>query len=517
MLRITTICLLLLSLALPGRASEKMFREFTLPYAGELLAVQAVDVNADGRRDLVLLTRDKDAATGRARRLAVFVQRPGGFAETPDQTLPVPAAMLLADFGDVAPAPGRELLFYSRDGVYFYARSDTGFVLQPQRLFEAPSMFLLPDHTTLRFWDFARDVNGDGRDEVLVPQFDRLLLFRHKAGGWQRTELPIWPETRTFGYFSQRFSVGHKADVLYSTPYLLFEDASRDGRRDLLAVYRDSLLVIPQTPDGDFAAPALQRIALNFGDIWRGGKIMRTHLDDKSERQFLMRLTDVNGDSVIDVVDVKTSTKQSLLNPHGEIHVHFGRRLRNGNGAGLYFKKMPDVVLQPSGTPMVLDVLDLNHDRKLDMVIPAVKINLKSLVQMLFTKSVTFEAQVYLLDAAERYPKKPNLGRKMTIRFSFRGGAASPVYEIADFTGDGLADIMSSVEERQLLLFRGDGKKVFEAAPGRKYTVPLPQDGDRVHAADLNGDSKSDLIIRYADDDLEHKRLPRAVRILLSR
>lgn len=154
---------------------------------------------------------------------------------------------------------------------------------------------------------------------------------------------------------------------------------------------------------------------------------------------------------------------------------------------------------------MVLDIIDLNSDQRDDLVIPSIKIGVAQIIKMLVTRSVSIEASYYLMREDGRYPEKPDGSNTLTVKFAFKGGAASPVYEIDDFNNDGLFDVLSSSDEERLLIYWGEQGKFIQAGAGEKFSVQLPQDGTLVRAADLNGDHRADVIIGYDDDDRERK------------
>ena len=164
----------------------------------------------------------------------------------------------------------------------------------------------------------------------------------------------------------------------------------------------------------------------------------------------------------------------------------------------------------------MLDIVDLNHDQKLDLVIPVVKVSLMNIINMLLTRRVEIHAETYLMNSAGFYEEKPDIKTKLVVKFSYRGGATAPVYEVADFNGDGHLDILSSLEEKKLVFFWGNEKNVLDKTIGSKFNIFLPQNGDLVKAIELNGDNKSDVIINYGEDNAVHSNLRKTLRILLA-
>ncbi len=140
-----------------------------------------------------------------------------------------------------------------------------------------------------------------------------------------------------------------------------------------------------------------------------------------------------------------------------------------------------------------------------------------NIINMLLTKTVDIHAEIYLMNSTGFYNAEPDIRTKLVVKFTYRGGATAPVYEVADFNGDGYLDVMSSLEEKKLVFFWGNEKDVFNKTIGSKFNVFLPQNGELVKAIELNGDNKSDVIINYGEENAAHANLKKTLRILLGK
>ncbi|MCG8604233.1 FG-GAP-like repeat-containing protein [bacterium] len=507
------------ALLLQRAHAKDLFEINDLTFVGNLTSYHAEDINKDGLTDLLLsLTRSSSWGV-KQRWLSLYLQEPEGFSRTPTQSFKVSSQVILFDIGDVAGNTTNELVYFGGRGLYYYTFGENGFNLEPKELFEAESLFMLADTRSITHWNFVADLNGDDMEEILIPNIHQTEVhYRNKSNGhWLKTEIGLGAESLVSGAYHKRYSVGKQAESRYTTPYIAMEDFDADSRKDLIGVYRDSIVVLTQNDRGLFSDELRQKIPSRFGEIWRGQKIHRTRIGDKSERTFLKRVKDLNDDGLLDVLSIRVSTKESIMSPKHEIRVHFGTRDTVNSQTRFVLSPEPDQIIKPGGVQLIFDILDLNGDGRSDLVAPIVKVGLRNIVRMLLTRSVQIEGEVYLMGESGRYPEKPSRSVKMVVNFSFRGGTTSPVYELADFNGDGLIDVMTSIEEKRLVIFWGDRSHTFESHVGAKFPVLLPQNGELIQAVDLNSDTKSDLIVTYNEDNSKHPGLLNTLRVLMAR
>jgi hypothetical protein len=224
-----------------------------------------------------------------------------------------------------------------------------------------------------------------------------------------------------------------------------------------------------------------------------------------------MKINDLNGDSLLDVINIKVSTEKSFVNPSNRLCIYYGKKDRDGE---YFLPEVPDQIIEPEGTQLVLDIVDLNLDDRPDLIVPIVKVGLRNIISMMLRKQVEIEAETYLMQDGA-YEEKPDFIIRMVMKFSYRGGPASPVYEVDDFNGDGYPDILSSLDQNKLILFSGNEREVIESDPAWRYHVPLPQNGELVSSIHLDNDSKCDVVIIY-EEDIPAEDLKQTVKILMT-
>jgi hypothetical protein len=135
--------LLLLVLALNVRGAGPVVlspRLITLPASAGL--PRFADVDGDGRADLLVIDLGEKT-------LLNYHQQPGGFANAPDQVVPLPPQTVWVAPCDVDAHPGLELLMCTAAGLV-YSRQDAGqFESERRPLIQGSQVFTNFDHPVL--------------------------------------------------------------------------------------------------------------------------------------------------------------------------------------------------------------------------------------------------------------------------------------------------------------------------------------------------------------------------------
>lgn len=331
-------------------------------------------------------------------------------------------------------------------------------------------------------FDFARDLNGDGLDDIALPGFDSYTVWTQRPDGTLTDPVELAaPATARTGFRSATY----RAREIYRF------DHDGDGHSDLAFWNQGGLVVYPGTADGSFAADAVELrtpLELSTDDVTVtfgfGGEI-----DDT--RSLLYRVDDFNGDGI---GDIATSTIEvgGLFDQSTRYDFHFGRR----DGDATVFREAPDTFISSEGVQGPLERTDLDGDGRQDFVMLSFKLGIGKIISMLLTGSVGFDVNFYLMGEGG-YAQEPTVQRRVKLRLDLGSGrVAGNWVSMGDLTGDGVEDLVVQVDATQLDVYPGTGDAGVFAKRPIEVDVKL-SDRDSVRLADLNHDGKDDMFMAY--------------------
>jgi len=372
------------AMALHAQASPEVVA-LQLPKTVRLKGLLDVDVDSDGRLDLVLACFDEQTKK-RELRTHFRSARAPQFAGEPSLTpYALERDVIAFTFADVDARPGRELVLFTAEravAVLPAASPAEGPRYEP--LFAHRLLWAVPDATeALALDDVVHDVDGDGHDDFLLPELDgaRLVLQRRKDGvasfappvQWQ---VPAWRSPLEAGTAGGpvrarggelRFSLSDDANedadgqplvqLRARAPRFLLLDLAGDGVRDGIALRNDSVWCWPIGPDAGIAA-APTSMALPLPED-------RLALFDPA---FDVQLADVNRDGLPDLL-LTTSARR---NEEVEVRIDLFVQRR---GASTWATK-PDGRLRMQTLATSPQLVDADGDGQLDLVAITVRTDL---------------------------------------------------------------------------------------------------------------------------------------------
>jgi hypothetical protein len=338
---------------------------------------------------------------------------------------------------------------------------------------------------------FVHDLDGDGADELVLPEPGGYrILARDSGGAWRGARLSLGeeatsrvalerPEVRNRGGAAglrsrASNSLGLAVEALRepwlelydSVPAPVVADIDGDGRIDIGALTRTTFQWWRQTGARQYAATA----ALESNPVERDrGRSL--------DLSYSARIGDHDGDGRADAVVFAANRRSEKAQTQV-----LGWRGAKRDGLDALFPKggAPSQVLVLDGIARAIALEDVDGDRLPDLVAGAVKPDLIDALRA--ATSERLEAQIYVfLGKRGGWSRRPDLSWTISIKAA-RFDAQVEV--LGDVTGDGLAEILVRSEPesaRVLMLKKGrDGsltlveKPVWQAAvdPDARLLAP---------------------------------------------
>ncbi|MDG2303340.1 MAG: VCBS repeat-containing protein [Candidatus Binatia bacterium] len=454
-------------------------------------AVFAVKTPGGGGRSLVVagVGADKSAS------FSVFpVGEDGRLSAKPARTVQLA--------GDVLALDGDEEALYALtpSGVQRWNPADDSF----SSVAEATSIFQLRPLAQLIPISFLDDADGDGRSDIVLPDFNGYrVFFQEDTGGFRSGPVLQVPAISHHQEYNRR--------ITYRPVRLYFLDGDGDGTRDAVAVRGGSMIFFAGEGPGRFAAGRVVPLGLGITERFLGddvGGVDVDHTDQTWKR--VVRVGDFDGNGKADLF-THTVESEGLFDKTHVLQLHSAKK-----GVGFDYESSEDGRID---TNVVIDTpsfADVNGDGRTDFGTWSVDFGIGTIFGWLVSGTVDLEVSYYALGENGRYPSEPDRREEVEVAFDLASGKPTvPPWFLSDINGDSRLDLILGEGDDKIRVFLGDGSEALFAADPVVTEVRLPGNGrDLVSPADVNGDGKADIVLRYGRVDGDG--LDRTLQVLIA-
>ena len=369
--------------------------------------------------------------------------------------------------------------------------------------------------------DVTRDLNGDGRDDLVLPDANGFWIATQSADGGFAAAVRLGPPEPYLhaALYDESRTYGEQGITAENLPWYLGRvhrlDHDRDGRMDLAFWNGAGFDLHRQTAAGGFAATP-ETFFVDLPIDFDGAYALSFQFDDAGVPSLLLGLggrfeytalhgfRDLNGDGVPDVVTFSLAGRR-LFSARGRFDIHFGRPTADGT----IYACRPDATLATPGPAAGMAAgyasqryLDMDGDGATDIGLASVDTGLGGMARALAGKSITIDLVLHRQhDGA--YGRRPDVERRVRTRFApfDDRGVHFPAVLIGDVTGDGRVDLLTGERWDRLSVFLGVPTPDLLAADPIQVVVEVPADERRAMLADLGRDGRQDVVIHHPSEE----------------
>ena len=353
------------------------------------------------------------------------------------------------------------------------------------------SIYLRPEAQFLVRKKFVQDLNGDERDDLVIPDFRGVHLFlQTDKGDFETQTLPVAPKIQM-----------NKDSATYNETRFFIADMNLDNKTDFVLAKDKSLLIYPQLEKGKFDNNSqLIKLPIDTSELfwWELRESDGQQVDQNNlAHRIVDKIDDVNNDGLVDLL-VRFSQSEGVLDRTNDYEIYLG----NNQDGKLTFQEKPQSMITADGTIGTLEIVDIDGDKRSEVLVSSFDIGVSQIIGALLSGSIDQDIYIFQLNEEGLYPEDPIVDKEVEMTFSLSSGkSGEPVVKLADLNGDGLKDLVVSSGESRLKIYPGTRKKRIFEKRSQRIKVDVPKQGSYVAVADINTDGKEDLIVRYGRQD----------------
>ena len=351
------------------------------------------------------------------------------------------------------------------------------------------SIFLLNQSSFITKKDFIQDINNDGKDDIVLPDFEQtnvwLSLIAEQTLFYQ--SLPIDTQVELDG-----------KGVVFKPQKLFFADFNLDKRQDIAWVSKGNINYFSQDNEGKFA---LIPKHINLADTvygfnwWEVRESDGESLDQSNlTHRVVEEIKDINGDGLDDVI-VRFTQSSGVLDRTNDYEFYLGFLDQHKQ---LAFSTAPSTVIKAEGTLTGLKIIDVNEDNKFEVLLSSFELSVSNIIGVLLSGGIDQNVLLFGLNDNNSYAADALITKEVELSFSLSSGqSGQPIVLLSDVNGDKLQDLILSSGEEKLAIFLGNNSTALFNRKASKYEMLLPKNGELFEHQDINHDGKADFIMRY--------------------
>lgn len=425
-------------------------------------------------------------------------------------------------FVDMAAIDGRDHLISHEAGRLNWFDPDTQ---AERRLVKVDMDYQAGKGDPIPHIDITRDLNHDGRDDLIVPDVNGIWISTQLGNGRFSDFAKLGPPEplRNEKALGDSRSYGEVGVTAMTIPWYLSRvremDYNLDGRTDLVFWNEDHFDAHLQDEQGGFAPQAESftvdvpfdsdgDYSLAFGFSGESTFALISGFRKNSKRTVLHAIRDMNSDKVADLVTL-TLSGRSLAKQRSVYQIYFGMATPDG----ISFAKDAGATLRPGGKAGGMQpwgyanqaFQDIDGDGQDDWGFGHVTMGLGGMMRAMVCKSIAIDLEFYCPQDGS-YAEKPTATRKIRPKLDpLYGGVFFPPVLAGDVNGDGRADLLAGENPNELRVYVGVASPDLFARKPQKLTVKLPADERNVRLTDLNRDGKQDILVYYPSRTEPHR------------
>ncbi len=494
----------LLLLAAPAARAAELER-IDLLSGVKILSLALEDLDGDGTVDPVVASSTGVGPEARERTLHVYKGSKNGTAARWELAAErsVPDDVIAWGLGDFSGAGERELIYFTSTSAYRFDRA-SGEV--SRILGDHPFFFTMPSADTLPYWDPILDLNGDGRDDLILADRDGYVVYlqtpEHRLERRGRVEAGSEYMTAPRTERRRRYGSRWRLWTGRTLNRLCLADVNADGRIDLIAMKGKELLAYPQRGDGHFdEEPGLRH------RLVAPGTVPFEQFTDETRPK--IAFGDVNNDGRVDFVVPEIDLSD------------LATRLRIFISSETGLPEKPTQILKLSSLGDTPELYDINGDGHLDLGVAAVRTDLLLALANPTVQTIDFTYYGFLFRPEEgAFSRRPDIKWDTSIEIPDDPEELEELEDVdveldgsgqgdpglmrinADFNGDGAGDLTLLGIDGTLAIYTTTVAGI-DSMSVKVATQPFAEAKvglfPSLRAVDLDGDGRSDFALQYTD------------------